>query len=125
MKSSPHSENIGQDAVLVVAKATEMFITQLTLDAAANSRKFTLLEYRDLATVVNSTDKLEFLTAIIPKKITVKEYKEILENATDSEFDSLESSSSDDESGSEDESGDEDASSESDGEEEDQPKKAK
>lgn len=104
MKSSPESEAIGNTALVVVTKAAEMFIQHMTREALKKSKKPTVLEYRDLAGVVNGNEKLEFLAAIIPRKITVREYKEILDNDSDSEFDSM-ASSSEEESSSGDESG--------------------
>lgn len=42
-------------------------------------------------------EKLEFLHQIVPKKITVKEFREILERGSDSETSDSEASSSSDE----------------------------
>lgn len=47
-------------------------------------------------------EKLEFLHQIVPKKITVKEFREILERGSDSETSDSEASSSDDDAENED-----------------------
>lgn len=115
MKSSPDADNIAQDALVLVCKAAEMFIQELSKEALKKSKKKNLLDYRDLAAVVEDDEsKLEFLSSIIPKKITVKEYKETADNGSSSEFDSNASTS---ESGSDEEStsGDDDSESEGEG----------
>lgn len=58
------------------------------------------MTYNDLSDFVQDEDKLDFLHQIVPKKITVKEFREILERgSSDSESDS--EASSDDENDSE------------------------
>ncbi|KAK0088778.1 hypothetical protein PV325_010718 [Microctonus aethiopoides] len=78
MKSSPHVESIGQDGLFVVTKATEMFIHYLTEEAHKQSRKATSLEYKNLAEVVQTNETLEFLKEIMPRKITVRQFKELM-----------------------------------------------
>lgn len=120
MKSSPDADSIAQDALVLVCKAAEMFIQELSREATKKSKKKTSLEYRDLAAVVEADDsKLEFLSSIIPKKITVREYKEIIANDSNSEFDSNASTSEEEESGSG-ESGSEEGSDEGEEEEEEE-----
>lgn len=106
MKSSPDSENIGANAVLLVTKATEMFIQQMAREAHANSKKPKMLDYWDLAEVVDGNDKLEFLSTIIPKKITMRKFKKLMKaDAEEGEFDSMESEDGEEEEEEEEESG--------------------
>uniref|UniRef100_A0A336MFI5 Chromatin accessibility complex protein 1 n=1 Tax=Culicoides sonorensis TaxID=179676 RepID=A0A336MFI5_CULSO len=101
MKSAPDADMISQEALVVVCRAAEMFIQQLTKAAKEKSTKQNLLEYKDLANVVGSDEKLEFLASIIPKKITVREYKKRLAEDSSSDERSYESTeeSSEEESG--------------------------
>lgn len=80
------------------------FLTQQTYKKNGNKKE---LNYNDLSSFVQKEEKLEFLHQIVPKKITVKEFREILErgsDSSDSDVDSSESESVDsDETGSEEE----------------------
>ncbi|XP_046673419.1 chromatin accessibility complex protein 1 [Homalodisca vitripennis] len=78
MKSSPDVENIGQDALHLVTKATELFVQFLSQEALkrCDSKE---LEYKQFAEVVQSSENMMFLREILPKKITVKEYKAMME----------------------------------------------
>lgn len=112
MKSAPDSDLIAQEALVLVCKAAEMFVQDITKRANKQSKKASLLEYKDLAEVVAEDEKLEFLGSIIPKKITVKRYRELMEEEDSSSDGSNENS---DESGSdEEESGEEEEESGSD-----------
>lgn len=62
------------------------------------------MNYNDLSRFVQDEDHLEFLHQIVPKKITVKQFREILERGSDSE---TESSDSDEDSSESDEEGEE------------------
>lgn len=72
-----------------------MFIHELTkecfklCDAKAKN-----VEYKQLAEYVQGQNKLEFLHQILPKKITVKEFRKIVENLPDPDDSSADSSSS-------------------------------
>lgn len=83
------------------------FLTQQTYKKNGNKKD---LNYNDLSNFVQKEEKLEFLHQIVPQKITVKEFREILErgsDSSDSDVDSSESESIDsDESGSEEDDGD-------------------
>lgn len=102
MKSAPDADMISQEALVLVSRAAEMFIQYMTKESHKKSQRQNLLEYKDLAAVVAGDEKLEFLASIIPKKITVKEYKKRLAEESSSDDGSNEDS---DESGSESESG--------------------
>ncbi|KAL5287786.1 CHRAC1 family protein [Megaselia abdita] len=90
MKSTEDAANISQEAIFLVAKATEMFINDLTEKSFDKGKKGNTLKYEDLAEYVNDENNLEFLLQIIPKKMSVKEY---LEMATKDERESDESTS--------------------------------
>lgn len=101
------SDNITIEANFVVCVAAELFIKQLAKDAFEIDNRG-VLTYKNLATYVQSDDKLDFLHNIVPKKITVKEYKKILAEEKVPQLDSEGSeSSSSEESGSDEESEDE------------------
>lgn len=77
----------------------ELFIKHLSTEALkeSNGKK---LEYNHLANYVHKTDKLDFLGEILPKKITVLEFKRRLQqqkqgSASSSSSEDSEASSSD------------------------------
>jgi len=78
MKSSPDVENIAQEGLFLVTKATEVFIMYLTKlsQRHGNDQELT---YSDLATTVSRKDCMEFLQDIVPKKIKYSEYLSIME----------------------------------------------
>ncbi|XP_076173069.1 chromatin accessibility complex protein 1 isoform X2 [Ptiloglossa arizonensis] len=97
MKSSPYVDTIGQDGLYLVTKATELFIHYLTEEAHLQSHKGNSLDYKHLAEVVQTNDTLEFLREIMPRKITVRQFKEMMaaknrhsssESSSDSDSDS-------------------------------------
>ncbi|XP_049290702.1 chromatin accessibility complex protein 1 [Anopheles funestus] len=90
MKTSPDMGNINPEALFLMCRAAEMFIEHMAKGAHRAGKKS--LEYKDLAQYVENDDKLEFLLQILPKKITVKEYKAMMEKKpeTDDDTDSEE-----------------------------------
>ena len=86
MKSSPDVENIGQESLFVITKATELFIMYLTKLSQRHGND-TEVTYTDLANVVQKKDSMEFLHDIIPKKIKYSEYCKLVEGAKDDEDD--------------------------------------
>lgn len=100
MKSSPYVDTIGQDGLYLVTKATELFIHYLTEEAHMQSNKGHSLDYKHLAEVVQTNDALEFLREIMPRKITVRQFKEMMA-AKSSSHSSSSASSSDSDSDSE------------------------
>uniref|UniRef100_A0A1B6LUM2 Chromatin accessibility complex protein 1 n=1 Tax=Graphocephala atropunctata TaxID=36148 RepID=A0A1B6LUM2_9HEMI len=78
MKSSPDVENISQDALYLITRATELFIQYLARESykLCETKE---LDYKQLAEVVQTSDNMMFLREILPRKITVKEYKSIME----------------------------------------------
>ncbi|CAG9796337.1 unnamed protein product [Diatraea saccharalis] len=77
MKSSPDVEAVGQEPLYLVTKVTELFVIDLAKRAFKNSKN-TLLEYKHIAEVVQEDDTLDFLREIMPRKITVRQFKEIM-----------------------------------------------
>lgn len=59
-----------------------MFIIYLT-DKSKKHITGKLMEYKHMAIAVDSEEKLEFMTEIMPKKLTVKEVRNQLQNASD------------------------------------------
>lgn len=55
----------------------ELFVTDLAKRAFKNS-KSTLLEYKHIAEVVQEDDTLDFLREIMPRKISVSHFKELM-----------------------------------------------
>ncbi|EDS31727.1 histone-fold protein CHRAC subunit [Culex quinquefasciatus] len=115
MKTSPSIGQIAPDALFVVCRAAEMFIGYITKNAHKKGTK--ALDYKDLAAYVEGEDVLEFLVQILPKKITVREYKKLSAERKDEDDDDSSSSSSESES-SEEESGEEGSGSDESGGEE-------
>ncbi|KPJ11987.1 Chromatin accessibility complex protein 1 [Papilio machaon] len=77
MKSSPDVDAVGPEPLYLVTKVTEMFVTDLAKRAHKNT-KGNMLEYKHIAEVVQEDDTLDFLREIVPRKITVREYKELM-----------------------------------------------
>ncbi|ESP03398.1 hypothetical protein LOTGIDRAFT_237706 [Lottia gigantea] len=77
MKSSPDVTIISQEALQMTGKATELFIQALA-KVSLERNKDSEITYNDLAEIVNNDETLQFLQDIIPKKIKVSEYYEIL-----------------------------------------------
>uniref|UniRef100_A0AAG5D684 Transcription factor CBF/NF-Y/archaeal histone domain-containing protein n=1 Tax=Anopheles atroparvus TaxID=41427 RepID=A0AAG5D684_ANOAO len=85
MKTSPDMGNINQEALFLMCRAAEMFIEHMAKGAHRAGSKS--LEYKDLAEYVEKDDNLEFLQQILPKKITVKEYKKLMAKKKDPDVD--------------------------------------
>lgn len=75
----------------------ELFISYLTQQTHKKCAHKKDLNYNDLSSFVQEEEKLEFLHQIVPKKITVKEFREILERGSDSEDSEDDASSSESE----------------------------
>lgn len=88
----------------MVCAAAELFVKQIAKDAYdLDSRG--VLSYKNLASCIQNDEKLDFLHAVVPHKITVKAYKKILAEEKVPTVDSEESDdSSSEDSGSEEES---------------------
>lgn len=100
--------------LLYIAKITkqnslqELFIHSLAKDAFKQNQTqnttSNTLDYKQLAEVVQMNGKMEFLQEIMPKKITVRQFRELMAkknaaaNSSDSESDSQSDSASESES---------------------------
>ncbi|KAM9986067.1 hypothetical protein ACTFIZ_004320 [Dictyostelium cf. discoideum] len=62
---------ISSDAVMLVAKSTEMFLDYLVKEAYKASGKKKTLQYKDLASTIKGVDNLDFLSEIIPEKVSI------------------------------------------------------
>ncbi|KAK2579655.1 hypothetical protein KPH14_011579 [Odynerus spinipes] len=98
MKSSPYVDTVGQDGLYLVTKATELFIHYLTEEAHMQSNKGNNLDYKHLAEVVQTNDTLAFLREIMPRKITVRQFKEMMAAKSPNSSSSESSSDSDSDS---------------------------
>lgn len=78
MKSSSDVDMVGKMSSLLMCKATELFIRNLAVEGYKVSNNAKKLDYKHLAEVVHSYEKYNFLKEIMPKKITVLEYKKII-----------------------------------------------
>lgn len=80
MKMDPNIPDIVTiEANYLVCTASEMFVRKLVKEAFQSQQtgKETL-SYKSLAKFIQDDEKLEFLHAVVPNKITVKEYKNIM-----------------------------------------------
>ncbi|KAJ1194437.1 hypothetical protein NDU88_003726 [Pleurodeles waltl] len=80
MKSSPDVSNINQDALLLTTKATELFVRYLASYSYKNGtgKQKKELTYDDLSNTAEESDVFQFLADILPKKISVAEYLQLL-----------------------------------------------
>lgn len=76
----------------------ELFVSYLAQQTQRSCNAVRELNYEDLSSFVQKTDKLEFLHEIVPEKITVKQFRDILARGDQSESDSNSSDSSEDSS---------------------------
>ncbi|VVD05736.1 chromatin accessibility complex 16kD protein [Leptidea sinapis] len=97
MKSSPEVDAVGPEPLYLVTKCTELFVMDLARRSFINSHNS--LDYKHIADVVQEDDTLDFLREIIPRKITVREYKELMaRKSTKANPDDSSETSSDEES---------------------------
>lgn len=121
MKRADNVESIGGDGLFLVAKAAviniyynneslnrlrqilnvlliiqELFIHHLTTEAHDHSNKGNNLDYKHLAEAVQSSGAMDFLHEIVPRKITVRKFKELMAREAAEHSSSDESSSDSD-----------------------------
>lgn len=70
------TDNINVEANYLVCQATKLFIEHLTKEVYEMDKR--CLTYTNLAKYIQNDEKLDFLHAVVPNKITVKDYKKIL-----------------------------------------------
>lgn len=119
MKMDPNiTDQITIEANYLVCSATEIFIRKLVRDAfQANKEDKETLDYRNLAKYVQDHEDLDFLHAVLPNKITVKDYKKILAEETEKEANSESDYESSEDEGSDEEEAEEEESENDEGEE--------
>ncbi|KDR15621.1 uncharacterized protein LOC110833430 [Zootermopsis nevadensis] len=78
MKSSPDAENVSQESVFLVTKATELFIKYMVHEAYKGSRNAKTLEYKHVSELVQTREELAFLREIVPRKCTLSDIEESL-----------------------------------------------
>ncbi|PVI03173.1 histone-fold-containing protein [Periconia macrospinosa] len=79
INADPERLHTSKNAAFAIALATEMFIQHLATTThnvvKAERKPRRNIQYRDVSSAVAKTDNLEFLTDVVPKTITMKEYK--------------------------------------------------
>jgi len=84
MKSSPDVDHISPDALFAMTKATELFVSHLTLEAMEKTKgQARSVDYKSLADVVNTDEIFGFLQEVVPYKITYRDYLKLM-NSTNS-----------------------------------------
>lgn len=103
------TDGITVEANYLVCAAAELFIRHLAKEVHDMDKR--CLTYQNLAKYVQNDEKLDFLHAVVPNKITVREYRKILAQekvrSSDVASASDDSTSESSEDGSEEESGEE------------------
>ena len=79
MKHAEDTQNISQESVHMMAKVTELFLQQVVRGAyAAGGPSNKRLDYGDVADYVQTSGPLTFMREILPRKVTFREYKDII-----------------------------------------------
>ncbi|KAM9690075.1 chromatin accessibility complex protein 1 [Dama dama] len=101
MKSSPEVSSINQEALVLTAKATELFVQYLATYSYrhGSGKEKKALTYSDLSNTAEESETFQFLADILPKKILASKYLKMLKekrgeeenNKDDSEDDEAES----------------------------------
>ncbi|CAH1773407.1 unnamed protein product [Owenia fusiformis] len=86
MKSSPDVTHVAQESLFVITKATELFVQDLAKTIHKKSGSGKSVSYKDLSTLVDEEENMQFLQDIIPKKILAKDYLD-KQNNTESDDD--------------------------------------
>lgn len=125
MRSTADVETVSKESSLLLTRATvnflrlhncqhflinvlhfqELFIKQLASEGFKDNNKGKKIEYKNLANVVHKNERYEFLREIVPQKITVRQYRELMakkQQNTNSSTSDKDTSSSDEDSDSDD-----------------------
>ncbi|XP_010383747.2 chromatin accessibility complex protein 1 [Rhinopithecus roxellana] len=80
MKSSPEVSSINQEALVLTAKATELFVQCLATYSYrhGSGKEKKVLTYSDLANTAQESETFQFLADILPKKILASKYLKML-----------------------------------------------
>ncbi|XP_066121701.1 chromatin accessibility complex protein 1 [Saccopteryx bilineata] len=81
MKSSPEVSSINQEALVLTAKATELFVQYLATYSYrhGSGKEKKALTYNDLSHTAEESETFQFLADILPKKILASKYLKMLE----------------------------------------------
>jgi len=73
IKTDEDVNKITSEAVFLIAKSTEFFLENFVTESYKSTKrdKRRTIQYKDLAKAVQDIDSLEFLTDIVPEKITL------------------------------------------------------
>ncbi|KAI5281110.1 chromatin accessibility complex protein 1 [Manis pentadactyla] len=94
MKSSPEVSSINQEALVLTAKATELFVQYLAAYSYrhGSGKEKRALAYSDLSSTAEESETFQFLADILPKKILASKYlKTLKEKREEDENDNGES----------------------------------
>ncbi|XP_003792900.1 chromatin accessibility complex protein 1 [Otolemur garnettii] len=99
MKSSPEVSSINQEALVLTAKATELFVQYLATYSYrhGSGREKKALTYSDLANTAEESETFQFLADILPKKILASKYLKMLKEEKREDDDEEEENDNDDE----------------------------
>ncbi|XP_012503453.1 PREDICTED: chromatin accessibility complex protein 1 [Propithecus coquereli] len=97
MKSSPEVSSINQEALVLTAKATELFVQYLASYSYrhGSGREKKALTYSDLANTAEESETFQFLADILPKKILASKYLKMLKEEKREEDDEEENDNDD------------------------------
>uniref|UniRef100_A0A8C6Q8T2 Chromatin accessibility complex protein 1 n=2 Tax=Nannospalax galili TaxID=1026970 RepID=A0A8C6Q8T2_NANGA len=89
MKSSPEVSSINQEALVLTAKATELFVRHLATSSYrhGSGRAKRALTYSDVASTAQEAETFQFLADILPKKILASKYLKMLKEKREEEED--------------------------------------
>lgn len=87
MKSSPEVSSINQEALVLTAKATELFVQYLAACSYrnGNGKEKKALTYSDLSNTAEESETFQFLADILPKKILASKYLKMLKEKREDE----------------------------------------
>ncbi|KAK2498244.1 hypothetical protein MC885_014862 [Smutsia gigantea] len=85
MKSSPEVSSINQEALVLTAKATELFVQYLATYSYrhGSGKEKKALAYSDLSNTAEESETFQFLADILPKKILASKYLKTLKREED------------------------------------------
>ncbi|KAG5204741.1 hypothetical protein R6Z07F_009440 [Ovis aries] len=87
MKSSPEVSSINQEALVLTAKATELFVQYLATYSYrhGSGKEKKALTYSDLSDTAEGSETFQFLADILPKKILASKYLKMLKEKREEE----------------------------------------
>ncbi|XP_007166971.1 chromatin accessibility complex protein 1 [Balaenoptera ricei] len=87
MKSSPEVSSINQEALVLTAKATELFVQYLATYSYrhGSGKEKKALTYSDLSDTAEESETFQFLADILPKKILASKYLKTLKEKREEE----------------------------------------